>query len=207
MYGQRMKELRGKLNLSQYQIAEKLGYSQSRYSKYEIEERKPDFQTLIEIANFFNVTVDYLLGYEIEINKSIIANEEETAYIPIKLLGFGSCGEGYNNDQFKEELFAIPKSWIIGNGDDYFLSYASGDSMIDDNIVNNSLLLFKAQSEIELDTIGCFYYNGENYVKKFTKINDTIVLKSSNSKYDPIIVTEDDDFRVIGKLVKVIISK
>lgn len=67
----RMRELRGKK--SQIQIANELGISQRTYSNYESEQRQPAPDMLIKIANYFGVTVDYLLGRDLEISKMQIA--------------------------------------------------------------------------------------------------------------------------------------
>ena len=58
----RLKELREERRLNQEGLALKLNVSQSTISAYEIGERAPDLETLIEIANFFNVSLDYLAG-------------------------------------------------------------------------------------------------------------------------------------------------
>jgi HTH-type transcriptional regulator, competence development regulator len=62
MLGKRIAELRKELKLSQYALAEKLGFSRGKLSNYEQGTREPDYETLEEIANFFEVSTDYLLG-------------------------------------------------------------------------------------------------------------------------------------------------
>lgn len=56
----RLKELRG--SLTQDQTAKKLGLNRQTYRNYESGMRQPDFETLINIANYYNVSIDYLLG-------------------------------------------------------------------------------------------------------------------------------------------------
>jgi len=58
----RLKELREQKRLNQVGLALKLSTSQSTISAYEIGERAPDLKTLITIADFFNVSIDYLVG-------------------------------------------------------------------------------------------------------------------------------------------------
>lgn len=58
----RLKELREQRRLNQEGLALKLNVSQSTISAYETSERVPDLKTLIEIANFFCVSIDYLAG-------------------------------------------------------------------------------------------------------------------------------------------------
>ncbi len=54
--------LRKKEKLSQSELAEKLNISQQSISSYENGKREPDNETLKKLADFFNVTTDYLLG-------------------------------------------------------------------------------------------------------------------------------------------------
>lgn len=62
MFQIRLKELREKKGLSQYQLAPMLGVAQSTVGSWEAGKREPNFETIQRIANFFNVSVDYLLG-------------------------------------------------------------------------------------------------------------------------------------------------
>lgn len=57
-----LKKIRKEKRMSQMQLALKLGVSQNTVSRYETGERQADYQTLIEIADLFNVSVDYLIG-------------------------------------------------------------------------------------------------------------------------------------------------
>ncbi|MEN8906996.1 MAG: helix-turn-helix transcriptional regulator [Clostridiales bacterium] len=61
-FGVRLKELRIELGLNQRQLAEKFKSAKSSISNYEKNNRLPDAETIIKYANFFGVTVDYILG-------------------------------------------------------------------------------------------------------------------------------------------------
>lgn len=58
----RLKELRRKHHLSQVRLAIELELSQNSISRYENGEREADYRTLIRIADYFDISVDYLLG-------------------------------------------------------------------------------------------------------------------------------------------------
>lgn len=60
--GKRIRMLRKELGLKQEELADKLNFSKSSIGMYERNERKPDYETLQKIANFFGVTRSYLLG-------------------------------------------------------------------------------------------------------------------------------------------------
>ncbi len=62
MESNRIKELRESRGLSQIELAEAVGRSQSALGTYERGERSPDSELIAKLADFFNVTTDYLLG-------------------------------------------------------------------------------------------------------------------------------------------------
>ncbi|MCQ2449151.1 MAG: helix-turn-helix domain-containing protein [Clostridia bacterium] len=57
----RLKELRKTKGISQLKLAMDLNTSQNTISRYETGEREPGIVELIKIADYFNVSVDYLL--------------------------------------------------------------------------------------------------------------------------------------------------
>ncbi len=57
----RLKELRKKKHISQLKMAMDLHMNQNSISRYENMERQADYVTLIKIADYFDVSIDYLL--------------------------------------------------------------------------------------------------------------------------------------------------
>ena len=62
--GKKLKELREDNGLTQKQLAEILGINSVTYLHYEKEQREPPLALLADIARFYKVSVDYLLGLE-----------------------------------------------------------------------------------------------------------------------------------------------
>lgn len=58
----RLKELREKRGMSQVRLAIELDLNQNTISRYESGAREADYRTLIAIADYFDVSLDYLLG-------------------------------------------------------------------------------------------------------------------------------------------------
>lgn len=58
----RLKELRIAKGMTQNELAKVIGYSSLSYARYEKGECEPDISTLCKLADYFNVSVDYLLG-------------------------------------------------------------------------------------------------------------------------------------------------
>ena len=59
---QRIRDLREDKDLSQRQIAQMLGMSQTGYSKYETGENDIPTHVLIKLADFYKTSIDYMLG-------------------------------------------------------------------------------------------------------------------------------------------------
>ena len=62
MFPDALKLLRKARKINQMELAEKLGVSRSAIATWECGKRQPDFETLCRVADFFNVSADYLLG-------------------------------------------------------------------------------------------------------------------------------------------------
>lgn len=62
--GKRLSFLRQSNNLTQSELSARTFISRSRLSLYETDKREPDLQTLKQLAAFYQVTTDFLLGHE-----------------------------------------------------------------------------------------------------------------------------------------------
>ena len=60
--GQRLKELREERGLTQQELAQALGLHSVTYLHYEKSHHEPPLIVLVEMAKFFDVSTDYLLG-------------------------------------------------------------------------------------------------------------------------------------------------
>lgn len=85
--GEKIKALRESQKLNREELAKKLNISYWALSKYETNEREPDYKTLVLIADYFKVSTDYLLGRV----------AEPGLYVDDALSGF--------SDEEKKEIF------------------------------------------------------------------------------------------------------
>lgn len=79
MLSKRIYELRKKINVSQEEFAMAINTSRQSASKWELGDSYPEVNKLKDIASFFNVSIDYLLDYDIENNscKDFLTKLEE----------------------------------------------------------------------------------------------------------------------------------
>lgn len=66
----RIRELRKERNLTMKRLGEAIGVAESTISLYENGKRQPDNDTLQKLADYFNVSVDYILGRTDDMNQN-----------------------------------------------------------------------------------------------------------------------------------------
>lgn len=107
----RLKNLRMIKGDSQKYTAYKIGVSQQAYARYEKGDREPKISTLIKLAAYFNVTIDYLIGKEpMKIEQQIDPPEDEiwgyTLYGEVILVGETDIRETIDGEYMKPDEFA-----------------------------------------------------------------------------------------------------
>ena len=71
----RLKELRELHGKTQQEVADAVGCTKSAYHRYENSERQPPLETLVSLADYFEVSIDYLLGRDIVDQAALSAYE------------------------------------------------------------------------------------------------------------------------------------
>jgi len=62
LLAERLVKLRRKYNYTQQRLADFLGITRPAYTAYERGTRQPDYETLLKLADYYDVSIDYLLG-------------------------------------------------------------------------------------------------------------------------------------------------
>lgn len=86
-FGKNIAELRRKNNLSQEKLAEEVGVTRQTISKWELNETIPDIKQARLLAGIFNISLDDLTDFKLEVNcskKSVLTNLiDKTCYLDI----------------------------------------------------------------------------------------------------------------------------
>lgn len=202
--GQRIAYLREKRGLSQAGLANFLDTSPSTIGMWELGKRGLKDETLNMLANFFNVSTDYLLGrvdYPDPNDKIQLLKDEELVNIPI--MGTIRCGGGQVAYEEFQGYSVYPTS-EVKKGRDYFALKVKGDSLIGDGINENDVALIEKDAELVQGKIYAVVINGEEAtLKHVVKANGSIVLQASNPKYPSRVITGDElnDFYILGRLI------
>lgn len=75
--GDKLRSLRIEKNLTQKQVADRIGLAISAVSSYESGNRYPTYDTLIKLARMFHVSTDYLLGITDKRNIDVTGLDDE----------------------------------------------------------------------------------------------------------------------------------
>jgi phage repressor protein C with HTH and peptisase S24 domain/DNA-binding XRE family transcriptional regulator len=138
-----------------------------------------------------------------EQGKVINISEKRAKYdarkrISLSVPGKVSAGTGYWQEDDYDTMVDFYADDIPDEKDYDTVAVVVGHSM-EPKIKNGDFLFIKLKDQVDLNKIGIFQVDGENYVKKLK--NDC--LESLNKDYDNIPITADTDFRTIGEVVDI----
>lgn len=209
-FSDRFKQLRKQRNLSQQDLANQLGYTKSRVNMYERGEREPSYEVLEEIADYFNVDLDYLHG------KSDIPNRNEwlkainaSASAPdniipmpskssIPLVGDIACGTPILAEENRDGDVDLPEHIHAD-----FALRCKGNSMINARIYDGDIVYIRQQDTVEHGEIAAVLIGTEATLKRVFLFDDHITLEAENPQYRPLSYWGDEmnDVRILGKAV------
>ena len=176
-------------NMSQDELAEKLGYkSFTTVQKWEDGSAFPRVRTLNKMAEIFNIDVNHLLNMNIR--------NEQTA---VPILGEVKAGyDMYDDENIMGYEYINNSEYAAG---EYFYLKVKGDSMIDLRIGDGDMVFVKKQDYIEDKEIGVFLLDGnEVTVKKAAVDKNGITLKAANKKY-PDRRYRPDEIQILGRVL------
>lgn len=194
----RLIELRQAKGFTMKETAVKLGMPYTTYVSYEKGDREPNSEILIKLADFYNTTVDYILG----VNDNPLHESSSGVIIPV--LGYVKAGipmTAIENIIDYEEI-----SQEQARTGEFFGLQIKGDSM-EPKISEGDVVIVRKQETVENGEIAVVLINGDDAtVKKFYKTDAGIKLVSTNPTYDPFFFTPDEvnslPVSVIGKVVE-----
>ena len=193
-------------NKTRSDICNDLNIAYTTFSDWVNGKKYPRIDKIELLANYFGIEKSDLVENKEVIDEEIYA-KSRISFIEVPLYGDISCGKGSFVDDNIIDYIAVPDDNLNSNKE-YFAQYAKGDSMINAGIDDGDVIVFEKTNVLDDNKIGCFCIDeGIATCKKFKKGPSYIQLIPMNPKYDPIVVDlESENFRIVGKLRKVIKS-
>lgn len=188
----KIKHLRKQNNLTQDDLAKRLGVAKTTVSTWERGGNRPLMDKIVVMSDMFNVPISYFFDEP----------TEDIEIVNIPLLGAISCGDPItaieNVDEYQKEI----KSQLpTGN---LFYLKAKGNSMYP-IIPDGAMVMVREQIDVENGEIAAVLINGdeEATIKRVRRINDHILLEPENKEYNSLIIDKSNPARIIGKVVRV----
>jgi SOS-response transcriptional repressors (RecA-mediated autopeptidases) len=199
--GERIAKLRDSEHLTQEELAIKVGLTRAALSHYEKGRREPDIDTVKRIADYFGVSLDYLMGYH-NLRDHPTVKEWASEFIPAakKAPILGSIPCGMPLEEFQDRLgeeFLPPD---IPPGEYYYL-IASGDSM-EPTIMDGDRVLVHVTTDIVDGKIYAVRVDDESTLKRVYRYNGRIELVPDNPKHIRQIYSKTNIY-IHGEVLKV----
>ena len=199
-FAEKLKNLRKCKKITQEELAKIINVERSSIGKYESANTIPSNDTLIKIAEYFNVSTDYLLG-----KANVKNNDTYTNLYPIEkkkfpLLGEIACGEPIYVDEDRE-------SYVMSGTDidaDFCLK-AVGDSMTGARILDGDIVFIKKMPIVNNGEIAAVIIGEEATLKRvyYNQEQSKLILQAENPKYEPLVYIGEElnQIRIIGRAV------
>lgn len=206
-FGSILKNLRLSRNITQGELAVKLGISRSAVGMYETGGREPDFEMMEAIADIFNVDMDYLMGRsQVERKHPITPPNSEIppGFEPmpkmkkVPLIGAIACGDPITAMENREGEIDVPEDISCD-----FALRCKGNSMIGAGIHDGDAVYIRIQPEVENGQIAAVRIGDEATLKRVYLHTDYIELRPENPDYESIIRRREEmnDVHIEGKAV------
>ena len=188
-------------DISQNELARRVGMAKSAISRYFNRTREFPLNRADQFAKALGLETEYLLGVSLPKEDTIENRPLPENIKPITKVNripiVGSIAAG------KPILATENIDSYLLLGQEYKADFAlsiRGDSMIDAGINDGDLALIIKDKPIINGDIYAVLVDGDATLKKVYKNDDYLTLQPCNSKYEPLMVKEEDNPYIIGKL-------
>lgn len=202
MFAQVLRKLRIERDLTQDQLASIIGVSKSTIGMYEQGKRVPKVDaTLKRLADFFDVSIDYLMGLSDRFPAPNITEEYTT--FPV----IGEIAAGYDHialESWDGDTVDVPDSYLRGyQKDEFFVLCVKGDSMYPTYQEGDKVLILKQSVMNFSGEIGAVLYDDEIATLKkveYKQGEDWIRLVPVNPNFPPMTIEGEqlNHCRIIG---------
>ena len=170
---------------------------------HDIKENKTQIQSIYDKLSDRNKPKLIKYGNELlegqsEAKERVVDIEEYRERVSLPAPGKVSAGTGYWQEDDYDTMVDFYADEIPDESEYDTIAIVVGHSM-EPKIKNGDFLFIKLKNQVDLNKIGIFKVDGENYVKKLKSDR----LESLNKDYDDIKLSEENDIRTIGEVVDI----
>lgn len=190
-----------------YPLEKEIGLAQGSIKNWRNEKSKPSTDAIIKIANFFNVSIDYLLENNTTAHDFYNPTSEELIYYPV--IASIQAGYGKNvEEEYTGDKAGIPRYMIHGDPDDYFVLRVYGSSMAPRYLEGDCVLMQRTAQVDSGQTAAVCIGDEEATLKRvlYDEKRTFITLEPLNENYSPRTFRgeEMNQIRIIGAVKQLI---
>ena len=225
--GENIKQYRLQNGWTQQELGTNIGISKNAIGNYEKGFRSPKKDTMFDLANAFNISIDDLFP-PIQKDSSSPTSSIQTIYDElnpprqVKVLNYAKMQLNEQENEVSEAIQLYSYDYYdhpasAGTGqylndvrverielpvdiDADFVIPIKGDSMEPD-YHDGDLVFIQTSVDLNNGVIGVFNYNGDAFIKQLVIDKEQAYLHSLNPAYKDMPITPDTDFRIIGEVV------
>lgn len=218
----RLKILRNNTKLSQKQLADALGVPHGTYRNWEQGLRTPDTETVMKLAEYFNVSTDYIFGRDTgtttffdgqHIDNS--TNEKSNQYceksdisLPANILDIKMKKVPTLDSVITGQLIFSERKdeYYFDIGSDTRASFCmkvKGDSMLNARILDGDYVFIHEDSQVNDGEIAAVLIGDEVFLRRVYKNQNELVLMAENPSYKPMIYRNEEleGIKILGLAV------
>lgn len=202
--GNRLKRIRIFRNMKQSELGKKAGVSSQMIINYEngstglTVKKLQEFSKILDVP-LYSFFLDDFESYLLALAKGDTGIIGVESMLRIPVISKVSAGSGAIVEENVSFYINIPKDvWPTCD----FATIVEGNSM-SPKIEDGEIIFIHSQNTLENGQIGLFWYENEVFVKKYKYniINKEVELISINPDYERIIIQDDENFRIIGRVL------
>ena len=189
MLGSMISKIRKEQHMTKVELAKRTGINIGHITHIEKGERNPSHKALKSITTALNVPYQIIT----HLYDKVVTEDDKRCEM-INHLSFNKvlAIDSYSN------FIDCPSSAANAS-----VALKIQDDVMDPTFKKGTYAFLELNVPLKNKDIGLFEYNGEFLIRKFIIRKDSLVLRAENKKYDDIILSEDDDFTIIGRIINI----
>lgn len=187
MLGSMISKIRKDKNITKVELAKRTKINIGHLTHIEKGERNPSHKALRNICNALKVpyqTLAYMYDKEI--------SSDDKRYKLTNHISYNKVVAVDNINNFIECPTTIPNA---------SMAFKIKDNSMGPKLPEGSYVFLELNVPLENRNFGLFEFNGEIFVRRFIIRQDALVLRPENRDYPEIILSENDNFTIIGKVI------
>lgn len=151
---------------------------------------------LISQKGYIRLVKGRARGIEVLVDVGLETGENE---LQVPLVGTIAAGLPITAEENVEDHITLDKNLFRGKG--LFTLRVKGDSMEGIGVLNGDIVIVRQQNTAVDNEVVVAIMDGEATLKRYIKKSDHIILRAENPRYDDIIIPEDRNVWIAGKMV------